>query len=232
VALNKSNTSIWVKVLIIILILAFVSLFMYQGFAGLFALFQSNPTTASSTTAADPIATLQNKYQPQADALKQVIQSDPASYTAQVQLANLYFDWAQTLSTPVAGQSQLTTPAMMAAYTEWNSAKTAYDAATKVAKTFDAAVQTDRSYASFYSNDATGAIEIAKTVTQKAPTFSQGWAHLGIYLEATGDTKGAIAAYQRYMVIDPKGQNAQYVTARLKALGSAAPSSTTATKTP
>lgn len=227
-ALNKSNTSGWVKALIIILIVAFVSLFMYQGFAGIFQLFQQSPSSSTaSNSSQNPVTALKSQYQPQIDALTQAVQSDPTSYTAQVELANLHFDYAQKLSTPAGGASQITTEAMMAAYQEWTNAKNAYDAATKVAPKFDPPVQTDRSYATFYSNDTTGAIKIATEVTKKAPEFAQGWVHLGIYLEGTGDNKAAIAAYQKYLVLDPKGGNASFAQGRLKELGASAPATST-----
>lgn len=231
-ALNKAHTSIWVKTLIIILIIAFVSLFMYQGLAGILDLFKQNPQAASTTAGTDPVATINAQNQSVVDQLQKTAASDPTSYTAAVNLANGYFDWAQQLSQPQQGQSQISTAAMTAAFTQWAAAKTAYDTATKLAKKFDAAAQTDRSYAALYSNNATEAVAIVKVVTVKEPTFAQAWVHLGIYYEALGDTKSAIPAYQRYLAIDPKGQNAQYVKDRLKQLGASTTSSTTATKTP
>ena len=236
-ALNKAHTSVWVKVLIIILIVAFVSLFMYQGLAGIALLFQQN--TQSATSNVDPVTEINQKNQSTVDYLKGKLDSSPTSYTAAVNLANGYFDWAQELSTPATGQSQVATPAMAAAFEKWTSAKSAYDAATKLTKTMDPSVQTDRSYAALYSNDTTGAITIVKAVIDKAPNFAQAWVHLGIYYEAANQTPLAVPAYQKYLQLDPSGQNADYVKGRLKALGIAttgAPStpatSGAATKTP
>ena len=233
-ALNKAHTSIWVKVLIIVLIIAFVSLFMYQGLAGLLDLFRpvQQPTAASSTV--DYVAAINQQNQPVADALSRIAASNPTSYTAAARVANAYFDWARALSQPQSGQSQLTTGAMAAASREWIAAKTAYDVADKLAPSFDPSMQTDRSYAAFSSNDTTAGIEIAKTVTKKAPKFAQAWVHLGLYYEALGDTKLAIPAYQKGLALDPKAQNAAYVKERLKAMGatSSVPSSTPASKAP
>jgi tetratricopeptide (TPR) repeat protein len=234
VALNKAHTSIWVKVLIIVLIVAFVSLFMYQGLAGLLDLFQPSqqPTAASSTV--DYVASINQQNRPVIDALSRIAASDPTSYTAAARVANAYFDWARALSQPQSGQSQLTTGAMESAFQEWTQAKSAYDTATALAKSFDPSMQTDRSYAAFSSNDSTAALDIVKTVTQKAPTFAQAWIHLGLYYEALGNTKLSISAYQKGLSLDPKGQNAAYVTERLKAMGATSlpASSTPATKSP
>lgn len=226
-ALNKARTSIGVKVLISILIIALLSLFMYSGIAGIFQLFQTSSTTTASSTV-DPIAAINQKNQSTVDALKALAASQPTSYTAQVNVANAYFDWAQELSQPQAGQSQLTTAAMVAASTTWSQARAAYDQAAKLGKKFDPSVQTDRSISTFYSNDATAAIKLAREVTVKQPSFAPAWLNLGLYYDATNNTVLAVAAYSKYLVLDPKGKAVTYATSRLKALGASVP----ATKTP
>lgn len=225
-ALNKARTSIWVKVLIIILIVAFVSLFMFGGIAGIFDLFStSNTQTASTTT--DPVTTVNEKHQPTVDALQKLAASEPTSYTAAVNLANGYFDWAQEMSLPQTGQSQITTAAMSAAVSLWAQARAAYDSAVKLTKAFDPSVQTDRSIAAFYSNDATAAITIARQVTVKDPKFAPAWLNLGLYYDATGKTLLAVAAYKKSLALDPKGSNVSYVQGRLKALGGSTSTSPT-----
>lgn len=216
-ALNKARTSIWVKTLIIILIIAFVSLFMYQGIAGIIELFKQ-PAATTQTQTADPVAALQAQNQPTVDALRQVAESNPASYTAQVALANQLYNWANELSQPASGQSQLTTASMTAAFAKWGEARAAYDAAAKLMKTYDPAVQTDRSYATFQSGEATPALTIVTEVTKKAPKFSQAWAHIGVYMEALGQQQRAIEAFNKYLKLDPKGANAESIRAHLKQL--------------
>jgi tetratricopeptide (TPR) repeat protein len=235
VALNKAHTSIWVKVLIIVLIVAFVSLFMYQGLAGIFALFQQSPTAATSTV--DYVAAVNQQNQAIIDALKATLASSPTSYTAAVAVADGYFNWAQQLSQPQTGASQPTSAALTAAATQWTAASTAYDAAVKLTKTFDPPAQTDRSYATLYStNDATAAIAIVKVVTEKAPTFGQGWFHLGYYYELQQKQQAAIEPFQKFLALHPSSDDSQsiaYAQQSLKQAGaSTTGSSTTATKTP
>jgi tetratricopeptide (TPR) repeat protein len=236
VALNKAHTSIWVKVLIVVLIVAFVSLFMYQGLAGLFSLFQQGGSQASSTTV-DYVAAVNEQNQSITTALKATLASAPTSYTAAVAVADAYFNWAQQLTQPQAGASQPTTDAMAAAAQEWTQAKVAYDAATKLTKTFDAPMLTDRSFATLYAtNDATQAIALVKVVTDKAPTFPQGWFHLGYYYELQQNTKAAVAPFQRYLALKPSTEESQsvgYAEQALKAAGVTTPlGSLTGTKTP
>ncbi|HEY5540316.1 MAG TPA: hypothetical protein VIL41_02555 [Coriobacteriia bacterium] len=226
-ALNKARTSVWVKALIIILIIAFISLFMYTGIAGIFDLFR--PSTTETATSADPVATINQKNQPIVDSLRALASSQPTSYTPAVNLANAYFDWAQQLSIPQTGQSQATSAAITAAVGVWGEARAAYDQASKLGKTFDPSVQTDRSIATFYSNDTTSAITIAREVTTKQPTFAPAWLNLGLYYDATNNTALAIEAYKKYLVLDPKGSssNISYATSRIKALGGSVSTSTT-----
>lgn len=226
-ALNKARTSVWMKAFIIILIIAFVGVFVAGGFVGIFDLFQQSNPTGSSTV--DPIAAINQKGQQTTDALKALVASQPTSYTATVNLANAYFDWAQQLSTPQAGQSQITTPAMTAAFNVWSEARATYEKAAKIKKALDPPVQTDRSIATFYSNDATSAIKLAQQVTKAKPDFAPAWLNLGLFYDSTNNTVAAIAAYKKYLALDPKGGSATFATNRIKAIGG---SSTTASGTP
>ena len=223
-ALNKAKTSVWVKTLIVVLIVAFISMFMYSGISGLFDLFK-NSGSSTPTSTVDPVTAINQEKQPTVDALKQLAASEPTSYTAQVNLANAIYDWAQALSRPASGQSQLTTAAMVAAAQQWSNARAAYDAATKL-KAYDPSVQTDRSIATFYSGDATAAVKIVRTVTTKTPTFAPAWLNLAVFYDQAGNSLQALVAYKKYVALDPKGSNVSYAQQRIKALSG---SSVTAT---
>lgn len=229
-ALNKSHTSPLVKGFIIVLIVAFVTAFMASGIVGLFDLFQpsnSGPATPS-VPANDPVAAINARYQSGVEALTNVTTSQPTSYTAAVNLANTYFDWAKELSTPASGQSQLTTPAMVAASQQWAAARGAYAKAVKL-KPNDPPVTIDYSVATFYSGDASGAVTLAVGVTKSKPDFSPAWLNLGIFYERLGQNQLALAAFQRYLALDPKGQSATFAQQQVATLSKSAPSATTTT---
>ena len=234
-ALNKAHTSIWVKTLIIILIVAFVSLFMYQGFAGILQLFQQS-TTSNGGTTVDYVAALNQQNQAILSALKATQASNPTSYTAALSVANAYEDWAQQLQQPQSGASQPTSAALAASQTQWAAAAAAYDAAIKLTKQFDPAAQTDRSLAVLYgTNDATAAITIVKTVTEKAPTFSQAWFNLGYYLELQQNTKAAVVPFQKFLSLNPSKEQSSsisYAKQRLQEAGITAPGGSSTTTTP
>ena len=225
-ALNKAHTSGWVKALIIFLIICFVSLFMYTGITGLVDLFnQPAQPKVATPTAAQAVAAINAKHQASAEALKVVAVSQPTSYTATVNLANAYFDWAQELSSPAAGQSQPTTEAIAAAIQTWTLARAEYDKATKI-KPKDPSVQTDRSISMFYSNDTTAAVVTVRKVLADNPTFAPAWLNIGLYYDALAQTEQAILAYQKYIALDPQGQNVAYAKQRLGVLTGAGSSST------
>lgn len=220
-AINKAKTSPAMKIGIIVLIVAFVSSFMYAGFAGLFESFKgSGSTTTTTQQSTTPTATVESiaaQYKPGIDALNAAVASNPTSYTALVQLGNGYFDWAQTLSTPAQNQSRAATDALIAAVPLWGSAKDAYSRALKV-KPGDPSVTTDFSIVTFYSGDTTTAIVTAEKVTKADPKFAQAWLNLGIFYGQSGQTAKAVAAFQEYLKLDPNGQNAAFAKQEISAL--------------
>lgn len=218
-AINKAKTSGWMKAFIIVLIVAFISSFLYAGIAGLFDMFKSTPATTPVAATGDLITTTNAQFKPGIDSLTAMVASEPTSYTALVGLANAYFDWAQTLSTPAAGTSQPTTAAIEAAGPLWLSAKDAYARAVKV-KQGDAGVETDYAIVTYYSGETSSAIAIAESVSIKQPDFAQVWLNLGVFYTSSGQSAKAITAFERYLKLDPKGQNVTFANEQLKALKS------------
>lgn len=226
VALNKSKTSPAVKAGIIILIVAFVSAFMYSGIAGIVNLFQNANTTQTSQVATNTVDAINSRYQPGVTALKAVAASQPTSFSVQVNLANAYFDWAKELSTPAQSGSQLTTAAMVAATEQWAAARSAYENAIKL-KPNDPPTMVDYSVATFYSGDTTTAVVTAVKVTKIAPTFGAAWLNLGIFYERLGNTANAVAAYQQYLKVSPTGDSAAFAKQQLSQLLKSSPTSAT-----
>ena len=220
-AINKAKTSPWMKGFIIILIIAFVGTIGYASLGGIVDLFrQPAAQTTAPTTTVVSVEQVNANFKPGVDALVAAAASDPTSYTAQVNLGNAYFDWAQTLSTPAEGASQITTAAMAAAGPLWLSSKDAYAKAVKI-KAGDPAVETDFAIVTYYSGDTTSAIVIGERTTKAQPDFSQAWLNLGVFYAGSGQTAKAIAAFERYLKLDPKGQNVAFAQDQIKALKSA-----------
>ena len=160
-AINKAKTSPWMKGFIIFLIVAFVGTIGEASIPSIFQLFtQPTGQTTTPTTTVATVEQINANFKPGVDALIAAAASDPTSYTAHVNLGNAYFDWAQTLSTPAEGASQISTAAMAAAGPLWLSSKDAYAKAVKI-KAGDPAVETDFAIVTFYSGETTSAILMA-----------------------------------------------------------------------
>ena len=91
-SLNKSNTSPFMKIVIIVIIISTVMLFLAGGVTGLIALFEAAPQAAK----VDPIVVFADRVRP-ADrkASTRVLASEPTSYTLLVNLANADLSYAQ-----------------------------------------------------------------------------------------------------------------------------------------
>lgn len=219
-AIDKSNTKPWVKVTLIVLIVAFVMSFVVLA-ANPWELFKS-PETTTGTPAVDAV---DSQYQPQVASLTALLQSEPESYTVLVTLGNAYFDWAAQKQQA----SQTSTSTLGADLPLWNGAKDAYARAIAV-QNDSPSVSIDYAITLFYTGDSLKAIETAEKVTKETPEFSPAWFNLGIFFQTLGENPKAITAFERYLKIDPKGTGGgspDFATEQLKALQSASTETTT-----
>jgi tetratricopeptide (TPR) repeat protein len=222
VAINKSNTPIWMKVTLIILSIVFVLGFVSIGASP----FISQPSQTNTQTGADPLTTINQKYQPTVAAVTSALQSDPASYTALVTLGNTYFDWA----IEIQQQSQTTSAAVGADQPLWVSAKDAYARAYAINQK-DSPAAIDYSIAVYYSGDTSMAVSLAEDVIKRDPQFPPAYFNVGLYYESLGRTADAIKALERYIALDPNGQqgNLAFAKERLAALKAGGSGATTVT---
>lgn len=205
-AINKARTKWWMKAILILIVIAFVTSFVSivaSPFAG------KTANTQQPATAANSVEQINAEYQPQVQALSKVLASEPTSYTILVSLGNAYFDWAAKMQSA----SQTTTSSAGADTALWAAAKDAYGKAVKV-KPGDSAVSIDYAVTTFYSGDAPGAIAIAEGVAQAQPTFAPAWYNLGVFYEFTANNTKAIAAFEKYLQLDPGGKQGNATVAR------------------
>ncbi|NTU72396.1 MAG: tetratricopeptide repeat protein [Coriobacteriia bacterium] len=213
-SLNKSNTSPFMKVIIVIIIISMVTLFFAGGVAGIVELFKPVP----KAPVVDPIVALKQQYDPQLSRFDAMLASDPTSYTVLVSSGNARFDYALALTKLVSATA---TAAIEPAAIQWAGAADAFKKAVKANKDAPSGVGIDYSITLYYSGETTQAIKIATGVVKKDPTFAPAHYNLGIFFEAIGDKVSAIAAYQRYLALDPEGKNGDpnFVKTQLKTLG-------------
>jgi len=217
-SLNKSNTSPFMKIVIIVIIVSMVTLFLAGGVTGIIELFKPRPKAA----AVDPVVALKTQYDPRIQSYTLVLASDPTSYTLLVNLANAHLSYAQDLQALSASPR---TPTMEAISQQLVLARDTYQKAAKANKNADSPVLVDYAITTYYSGDATEAVKIAEGVIKRDPTFAAAFYNIAIFYEAVNRTDLAVAAYQKYIALDPTGKNGNmdYAKQQLKALGGSVP---------
>ena len=95
-SLNKSNTSPFMKAVIIAVIIAMVTLSSMEESPASSSCSSRGPQAAK----VDPVVALQTQYNPQIAALNAALASDPASYTLLVNLANVHMNYVRELKEP------------------------------------------------------------------------------------------------------------------------------------
>ena len=229
-AIDKRHTSPGVKILIWILIVAFVFSGIGLGATSLVSLFQDSGTAGTAT--GDPVSQVKQSYEPGITALKAVVASNPESYTPLVNLGNLYLDYASQLSQ--AAGSQPTTSVLQQQTDLYTSAKDVY-AKALVIRSDDPSVRGDYAIALFNTGETAKALEVAGQTVVKYPDAALVWLKLGDFNlilhqqnpsapAAAQYRKDGIAAYQRYLKLEPKGQYVKQARDSISQLqGAAAP---------
>ncbi|MDO8963765.1 MAG: tetratricopeptide repeat protein [Coriobacteriia bacterium] len=212
-AIDKSRTKPWMKVVIIFVIATFV-----LGVAGfsMADLFNAPiaTTAGTGTPATGGVATSQTidainlKHTPQIKALEASLTAEPKNFELNVLQGNAYFDWALELSQATQGAQGVEL---------WKAASTYYAAAI-AAKPGDPNVTTDYAITLFSAGDVPGAIKVGEDLAKASPTFAPVQFNLGIFYENSGDKVKAAAAYQKSLDLDPSGNNAAAAKAALAKL--------------
>ena len=220
-AINKAQTPVWMKAVLVVLAIVFVFGFISIGASP----FMTDATQQQTTTpAAGSLDAVNQQFQPTVSALTAQLQSDPESYTVLVSLGNTYFDWAAQLQQA----SQTTTANVGADQPIWVAAKDAYSRALAV-KEGESPVTVDYAITLFYTGETTKAIKTATDVTKADPEFAQAYLNLGIFNKVLGQSEEALANYEKFLELDPDGAtgNTEFVESEIAALkggATAAPS--------
>lgn len=224
-ALDKSRTSLGVKIVLVMVAVSMVA-YLVPTLFGLFSSTGSSADSASGTT--DASAQIAQKYTARVAANDERLRSDPATYAVLVDQGNAYFDWGMdVVQAAESNQALRGADAPM-----WVAAKQFYERALAV-DSKDPNVNVDFAIATFYSGDPAKAVVIATDVTKKQPDFAPAWFNLGVFYAGLNEPAKAYAAFQKSIDLDPEGKNTNiaYAKEQLEALkGSAsATSSVTAT---
>lgn len=204
-AIDKSRTKPWMKGVIIFICIAFVLGIGSFAVEGLLTSAQISQQAALQGQNGQSGATTQSveaiglQYTPIIKSREASLAAEPNNYELNVLQGQSYFDWAAAVMQSTKGKQG---PDI------WKAALPFYVKALKV-KPGDPGVTTDYAIAQYYSGDAKAAIATAEGVVTKDPTFAQAYFNLGIFYQSDSNKAKAKAALEKYIQLDPKGQNVQ-----------------------
>jgi len=206
-AVDKKNSPTWYKVVVWIVLVAFVLGFVVVGALEAFKMFTNKDTSAPITTssqektAAAQIAAINTQFQAQVATKKAAQKAKPNDFTANSELGLAYSLWAQTL------QATGDTQALGEATARFTDAvpflKIAYGI-----KPTDADTANGYVLALAYSGNVTQALTVAREVTTKIPADANAWFNLGSLLAGSNEAnakKDAIAAFRTAKELDSSG---------------------------
>ena len=216
-ALNKSQTSLWMKILIIALAIMMALLVLLPGITSMMTPSDTpagQSTNASGTASPTSYEGISQKFAPQVQANEAAVTSNPKDFKILVAQANAYFDWALTVRQTQALAAQgLDQPL-------WKSAVSYYQRALAVNPKVDPAVMTDYAIVLHYSGSDKAAIAMVDKVLKVQPDFPQANLNRGVFAESSNDTATAVAFYGKYVKLNPTNDASSlaYAKSRLAAL--------------
>lgn len=213
-AIDKSNTPVWMKVVIVFIAATFV---ISIGFSGLSSCSTGTTTGGSttnpaSTSTTQTIAAIGLQYTPIIQAAETSLTAEPKNYDLLLAQATNYYDWAQQV------QTALGTSNTGQAEPIWKAAASLYARALAV-KNGDKTVMGDYAVALHYSGDTAAAIVEGEKVRALDPKFAPNLFNLGVFYATSGDKVKAKAAFEAYLAVDPTGTLAQSAKDSIASLG-------------
>lgn len=191
VMLDKRRASLWIKIGALLIVVAFVVAYIPALMDADVGSFFSSifKGTPAGTTAEE------GANQAQIDSLKEAIKKDPKDLQSIIQLGNLYYDTG-----------------------DYKNAVTYYEMALAIDPK-DYNVMTDMGSAYFALNNLDKALEVFQKVNQEQPDHALAWYNLGVVYKAKGDTANMRFAWERYLALEPTGEQADKVRQELAGSG-------------
>lgn len=216
-AINKSHSPAWVKIVVWVIVAAFVLTGVgFGGSAILQALANASQagtaTTDTNTTAStDSLEIINAAFQPTMTSLEASIAADPENLSLLTKAGSTYMDWAYQLYNSSDTKAQ-------AAFSSTMAAAIPYWERAQVLSPSDRTIAGDLATALFYAGRTDEAIALAEKTLKDNPDYATVWFNLGIFKEASGDTAGAKTAYQKAVDTDTEGTVKQSAQTALDAL--------------
>jgi tetratricopeptide (TPR) repeat protein len=214
-AIDKSRTSPFVKGVIIFVAITFVLGIAGTAFVPLLeAIFNPTATTGTtgtgSTNASGTVAAISAKYVTTTQNNDNALKADPKNYNLLVTQAQTYHDWANEIMQATQQQGGTDRPMWLLAVDYYRQAL--------AVKAGDPNVTTDMSIAQFYSGDIEAAIATGLALEKADAKFAAVRFNMGVFYSTAGDNANAIAQYEEYIRLDPKGDLVSEANTRITEL--------------
>lgn len=156
-AINKKNSPLWVKAVIIVVAVSFVATIALAGFQG----FGGSANAPKGNNGATP-GTLTATYQPQVDSALAASKADPGNAVLLANVGHVYYEWA--VAEYESGAVDISRP-------HWTSAVAYYDQALAITPG-DAVVLGNKAFALTYAGSPDAKAALETFIATKAPALT------------------------------------------------------------
>lgn len=161
-------------------------------------------TTAAGEAAWMHLNAAGSAYEKAIPVMKQIVTSQPASYTVWVSLAESYRDYGNVAANIEWMQSQSSTAAAEAAKANSALAVEAYEKALAIDPS-DRTVTMDYAIALYNADDTAKAVKVATDVTKANADYAAAWYWLGNFQYQLGEFDDATKSLNKSLDLDPNG---------------------------
>ena len=210
-AFDKNNTSLFMKIVIIIFAVILVLSLCLPFFSSCSATpstTQDDSAQSDSSTEASTVAEIQTQYASLIESLEGKLADDPDNLTHLASLGNNYMDEGVDMKSASDAADNEETIAEV-----FSKAVGYYDDYLEAAAAGDAdadsvsAVTVDRAVCLFYSGEEDQAIADLSSFLEETDDYVMGWYNLGAFYSQQGDNDQAKEAFNKVIELDPDNES-------------------------
>lgn len=210
-AFDKNNTSLFMKIVIIIFAVILVLSLCLPFFSSCSAMpstTQDDSAQSDSSTEASTVAEIQAQYASLIESLEGKLADDPDNLTHLASLGNNYMDEGVDMKSASDAADNEETIAEV-----FSKAVGYYDDYLEAAAAGDAdadsvsAVTVDRAVCLFYSGEEDQAIADLSSFLEETDDYVMGWYNLGAFYSQQGDNDQAKEAFNKVIELDPDNES-------------------------
>ena len=219
-AFDKNNTSLFMKIVIIIFAVILVLSLCLPFFSSCSATpstTQDDSAQSDSSTEASTVAEIQTQYASLIESLEGKLADDPDNLTHLASLGNNYMDEGVDMKSASDAADNEETIAEV-----FSKAVGYYDDYLEAAAAGDAdadsvsAVTVDRAVCLFYSGEEDQAIADLSSFLEETDDYVMGWYNLGAFYSQQGDNDQAKEAFNKVIELDPDNESGVVSYAQLQ----------------